>query len=196
MPQIEEIKSEQVENSEQPVAVTPAGPGKGRMTPLAVAMWKRLRDKHRWAGNAEMSLILHLNRIAKMVTGEMEARAGSNLPQIRILFEALATEGVSQSTLHKQYQIDPGAITRTVQTMEREGLVTRKVDEGDNRLMRVFITEKGRQFAEGLPAIMSEFERAVTADLTENEVMVLHTVLEKIENRLLKLAEPALAPKL
>ena len=160
-----------------------------RMTPKASAIWQRLRENHSWAGNMEMSLILHMNRINKQMTSGMENQAGYSLPQVRILFEAMAEEGVSQSTLHKHYQIDPGAITRTVQGMEREGLVTRRVDETDNRLMRVYITDKGRQCAEGLPARMAQFEREVTADLTEAEVMLLHSVLEKLENRLILMNE-------
>ena len=173
----------------EPTEAHPQPTKRGTMSPAASAIWKQLRQDQTWAGNAEISLILHLSRISRLLNNELETTAGFSLPQIRILFEAMAPEGTSQSALHKQYQIDPGSITRTVQTMERDGLVTRRPDEADNRLMRVYITAKGREVAAQMPSQLSQAERDMSADLSDDEVNLFHSMLERLEARLYRRLE-------
>src|SRR5690349_5308717 len=95
--------------------------------------WEQFRHTYTWAGNAKVPLMARLGRASKLMTHRLEDELNMSLPQVRILFEALDPEGISQSALHKQYKVDPASITRTVQTMERDGLVTRRPDDKDNR---------------------------------------------------------------
>src|SRR5689334_11379510 len=110
--------------------------------------WEQFKHTYTWAANAKLPLMARLGRASKLMTHRLEEDLDMSLPQVRILFEALDPEGISQSALHKQYKVDPASITRTVQAMERDGLITRRPDVNDNRLMRVYITEKGRELAE------------------------------------------------
>jgi MarR family transcriptional regulator for hemolysin len=146
--------------------------------------WRRLSQSQTWAANASVPLMFRLGRTNRVVAQQLEEFIALSLPQMRILFEALEPEGVSQATLTKQYQIDPASITRTVQAMERDGLITRRPDENDNRLMRVYITEKGRLLTESLPPQLVIFEQQVVKGLTENEILLLHSLLEKIEGQM------------
>src|SRR4051794_36238355 len=109
-----------------------------------LAIWKRLTASHRWAGNAEVPLMMRLSRTSHLVSEALEQFLDFNPSHIRILFAALEPEGVIQSSLSKVYKVDPAAITRTIQAMERDGLVYRAPDPDDNRCMRIFVTEKGQ----------------------------------------------------
>jgi DNA-binding MarR family transcriptional regulator len=50
--------------------------------------------------------------------------------------------------------------------------------------MRVYITEKGRLLTESLPPQLVIFEQQVVKGLTENEILLLHSLMEKIEGQM------------
>lgn len=147
--------------------------------------WERMNSTQIWAGKAKMPLMMRLVRTSKLVGQRMEDSMNLSLPHMRILWEATQPGGVSQSDLHKQYKVDPASITRTVQTLERDGLITRAPDPADNRLMRVFITDKGRALVETLPARIAEFERQLVEGLEDTEILQLHSLLDRLEARLI-----------
>lgn len=150
------------------------------MSPQAMEAWSRLKKSQKWAAGAEIPITVHLGRAHKTAIQRMEEGMNLSLPQMRILMEALNPEGVSQATLHKHYKIDPASITRTVQAMERDGLVVRRPDEKDNRFMRVYATAQGHNLAETLPARIANFERKVLQGFSDEEILQLHVYLERI----------------
>lgn len=143
-----------------------------------------LKNSHKWAGNAALPLMSHLGRASHLVTQKLEAEIKISSSQIRILFEALDPDGVSQSFLGKRHNVDPASITRTVQAMERDELIIRKPDASDNRFMRVYITQKGRNLIETIPPRLFQFEQFLIEGWTESEILQLHTLLDKIEQRM------------
>lgn len=145
------------------------------------AAWQRISQTQKWAANAKIPLMVRLGRTSRLVNYRLEEVLKLNTSQMRVVFEANHPEGVSQSDLHKKYMIDPASITRTVQTMERDGLVTRNPDPADNRLMRVYTTDKGRALAEILPAKLAKFEQSIVKGLSDEEILQLHSLLERIE---------------
>ena len=147
-------------------------------------IWQRVSQTHRWAGNAEVPLTMHLARTSHMVKQALEQAIAFDPSHIRILFAALEPEGITQSSLSKLYKVDPAAITRTIQTMERDGLVYRATDPNDNRSMRIFVTEKGQLLAYTLPGKIAAFESMLTEGLTDEEITLVHRLLTHMEGRL------------
>jgi DNA-binding MarR family transcriptional regulator len=143
--------------------------------------WEWLSKSRVWAANAPWPLMFRLGRANRLVSAQLEEKLNMSIPQMRILFEALDPAGVSQASLYKRYNVDPASITRTVQVMERDGLITRNPDPDDNRFMRVFITEEGRKLAEEMPKRLAEFEQRLVKSLTESEILQLHSLLERLE---------------
>jgi len=153
--------------------------------PSIAAAWQRIGQSHKWAGNAPIPIIMRLKKVSHMMTLQMEQEMDLSLPQMRILFEAYHCPNISQAALHKSYQVDPASITRTVQNMERDGLIVRRPDTKDNRLMQIELTDKGRALAEALPERIAAYELQLTAGLSDSEILQLHSLLERIEAQLL-----------
>ncbi len=143
--------------------------------------WERFKSSQSWRANAPLPLMTRLHQVSKLVRQRFEDELNLSTAQMRILFEAQAPDGVSQATLSKQYELEPAAVTRTAQAMERDGLITRQSDPDDNRFMRVFITNKGRQLIEVMPAQVAQFERELLDGWTDEEVLELHRMLERLE---------------
>ncbi len=53
-------------------------------------------------------------------------------------------DGMSQGELSQRFEIDPSRVTRLATRLEREGLLRRERDPEDNRVVRLYLTEKGR----------------------------------------------------
>lgn len=145
---------------------------------------KWFKEEYKWAGGAHLPLMMHMSRASHFMSQKLEAAIKLSVPQMRILFEALDPKGVSQSFLGKRHNVDPASITRTVQAMERDGLITRQPDAKDNRLMRVFITEKGRALIESIPPQLQQFEKELLEGWSDAEILQFHALLDKLEQRL------------
>jgi DNA-binding MarR family transcriptional regulator len=157
---------------------------KEKISPNPMAAWHRLTNTQRWAGNAAIPLPMRLGRTGHLVGAALEQALGFNYSQMRILFGAMEPGGVIQASLSKLYKVDPAAITRSLQTMERDGLIRREPDPKDNRCIRIFVTEKGQALAETLPGKIAEFEASLTEGLEDEEILTMHRLLLHLEERL------------
>ncbi|MDQ4127442.1 MAG: MarR family transcriptional regulator [Actinomycetota bacterium] len=85
--------------------------------------------------------------------------------------------GLSQGEFTQEYELDPSRVTRTAQALEGDGLIRRERDPGDNRLMRMYLTEDGRAVLRKLPEINDELRRRVYSVLSKEEFEELRRML-------------------
>lgn len=69
-------------------------------------------------------------------------------------------------------------VTRLLDRMERDGLVRREREEGDRRVVRTWITEKGLKLMAGLDGPMNEFPRTQLGNVGERGLRNLIEALE------------------
>ncbi len=86
-------------------------------------------------------------------------------------------EGVSQGDMCQRFGLDPSCLTRLSQALEREGMIRRERDPEDNRVVRVYLTEKGREKLQHLPALGEKFGRRVQGVLSDEELKELRRML-------------------
>jgi DNA-binding MarR family transcriptional regulator len=106
-----------------------------------------------------------------------------NSNQFRAMHLLHTTPGMVQKDLAEQLEVTPAAISTAVRQMERFGLVQRKPDTSDARLMRLYLSDEARNairemnnhrrhavvnLLEGLPlseqrTIVEALERAIAA---------------------------------
>jgi len=70
----------------------------------------------------------------------------AGLGVLRVLM--LAGDGLKSSDVAAKGWSSPGTLTSVVNTLVREGYVERRNDSGDRRVVRLFVTDKGRQVCE------------------------------------------------
>ena len=76
-----------------------------------------------------------------------------------------------------------------LQTMEKNGLIERKNDENDLRIMRVYITQKGREVQLRCDEAIENMEKEIYEDFTEDEIKAFKKLLTKKRDRLKVLLE-------
>jgi DNA-binding MarR family transcriptional regulator len=69
----------------------------------------------------------------------------AGLGVLRVL---LAGDGLKSSDVAARGWSSPGTLTSVVNTLVREGYVERRRDPGDRRVVRLYVTEKGRRICE------------------------------------------------
>ena len=71
-------------------------------------------------------------------------------------------------------------MTRILTHLERKGYVLRKTDQWDRRLIRVYLTRKGKQLQNKLIPIAQDILSAVLGDLSRNDLKTLRRIHAKI----------------
>lgn len=82
-------------------------------------------------------------------------------PLLHILWEH---EGITQSELSKKMHIQPATLTKMLQRMEHAGLIIRKADPADQRVMRVYLTQAGW----GIQTVVRTHERQIGVEMLAN----------------------------
>lgn len=100
--------------------------------------------------------------------------------QIPILAILHGKDGCSQKEIAQQLGVKPPTVTVSIQRLEKTGLVCRKQDEKDQRLTRIYLTEKGRDaIMEGM-GVMRRTEEKVFCNFSETEMCLLRRFLEQM----------------
>jgi DNA-binding MarR family transcriptional regulator len=89
-------------------------------------------------------------------------------------------DGISQGELGQRFDVDPSRVTRLAKRLEKEGLLRRERDRGDNRVIRMYLTGKGRSLIEGLSDRRERFDRRVGAVLSPEELSELRRMLGRL----------------
>jgi len=95
-------------------------------------------------------------------------------------------DGVPQSEIARAFHLSAASVTSMLQRMERDGWIVRRPDPDDQRVSRVYLTEKARVLHEEAHSNFLELEREVTAVLTLREQGELHALLAKVHAKLIE----------
>ena len=86
-------------------------------------------------------------------------------------------DGISQGELSESFEVGPSRVTRLAKKLERDGLLRRERDPEDNRVVRMYLTERGRALIEDLYERRVSFEDRVQAVLSPEELEELRRML-------------------
>jgi DNA-binding MarR family transcriptional regulator len=96
------------------------------------------------------ALLLAASRVMGAFYADTVAQAGVRISPagLGVLRVLLAGDGLKSSDVAARGWSTPGTLTSVVDTLVREGYVERRRDAGDRRVVRLFVTEKGRRACE------------------------------------------------
>jgi len=88
-----------------------------------------------------------MKKVEKHITHELE-EFGVNLAQSFVLFSLMEKDGCTLSEIGNRAQIENSSLTTMVDKLEREELVERRLCSQDRRVIRLFLTDKGRDLGQ------------------------------------------------
>jgi DNA-binding MarR family transcriptional regulator len=110
-------------------------------------------------------------------------RRGTSLPVWRVLAALLARPGRTVTGLAEACLLQQPTMTKLLDRMVRDGLVTRSQDARDRRVVRVALTAKGEALTEELIRAARQHEASVLARFPEMETMNVKGLLRSILER-------------
>jgi DNA-binding MarR family transcriptional regulator len=121
--------------------------------------------------------------LAKRLRGEFEARLaplGIHAGQDRLLQELWREDGITQRELIDRLSVEPPTVTGTVQRLEREGFLTRRPDESNRRIQRVYLTDAGRKLEGPVRKVWREVEADLVTGLSKADRKRLQVLLAQL----------------
>lgn len=71
------------------------------------------------------------------------------------LYKLAMNEGNTGACLSRDLDIDPGAMTRSIDRLEAKGLIRRERSTEDRRVVHLMLTDEGRQVASKMSAVLA-----------------------------------------
>ncbi|MGH9164041.1 MAG: MarR family winged helix-turn-helix transcriptional regulator [Acidimicrobiales bacterium] len=112
------------------------------------------------------------------------ARLGAGVPTWVVLRSLVEENGLTQRDLAQRMRIEAPTLTRQLDRMADDGLVARRRDDADRRMVRVDITPAGRRLHRRLLAVAAAAEADLRSLMTAREIATMERLLDRISSHL------------
>jgi DNA-binding MarR family transcriptional regulator len=89
-------------------------------------------------------------------------------------------DGTPSTKLGPKMGMEPRSLTRMIKSLEKKGLINRKPDDNDKRMVNLFLTEKGKEWRKKARAYVIHFNEKVNDKIDANEIKTCFKVLQEI----------------
>ena len=97
---------------------------------------------------------------------------------LNIIFNNLAT---TQKEITEQAELDKGQVSRIVERLINEGLLVSESDTEDKRVLRLHLTDVGREMMSQLIPVMHQRESHILSPFSEEELATLLDFLDRLD---------------
>jgi DNA-binding MarR family transcriptional regulator len=106
-------------------------------------------------------------------------RRGLTMPQLRIMFILSRQDSITPSALAERIHVTPSTVTGLTDRLARQTLIRRQEDPGDRRLVRISLSEEGRQVIGELEVAGRAYLKEILGKLPTQHLECLTQVLEE-----------------
>ena len=132
-------------------------------------------------------------RAAKLMRGAADAglrRHGVRVGQNLVLQALWESDGLAPGEIAQRLHVATPTVVKMATRMEATGLVQRRRDEKDARLVRLHLTDRGRSLQRPISEELERLRERATAHLTASERRQLEAALAKIVANLQQVQPP------
>ena len=133
---------------------------------------------------AAISLVLVLSRLAGQLLGELDVRVhrprGWGWSGFRIMLAVLAMGPLEPRQVAPLAGVTRASISAVLNTLERDGLVERRRDSADRRVVTIVLTEQGREQVMATYREQHAVEREWAGTLTPSEIKQMTKLVRKM----------------
>ena len=135
-------------------------------------------------GSVDMNFLFTLGEVTRMVRAWADreaARYGITRAQWAVLTKVERNEGMSQSELAEQMEMQPITLTRLVDKLCDNGWIERRSDETDRRVNRLHLKKAARPLLSKLAGLRSELTATALDGINPSDAHRLLAQLEAIK---------------
>lgn len=106
-----------------------------------------------------------------------------------VLYALWEQEGMTHTELCKRLGVQPSTITKMIKRMEKVGFVERRSDPSDQRLSRVYLTDRGRAVQNEVNQVWGRIESETFEGFTVEEQVLLRRFFMHMRDNLARFAD-------
>lgn len=130
--------------------------------------------------NDFLSLFTRASKLMRDAADEAMSRHGVRVGQNLVLEVLWETDGLTPGELAERLHVATPTVVKSATRMEATGLLTRRRDEHDARLVRLYLTEQALSVRNAIETERDTLAQRATAELTGTEYRALVRALTKI----------------
>jgi len=123
-------------------------------------------------------------RAQKQLMMRYLAEKNAHMGQALSLWVLSEHEGMSPSDLADALNVKRPTVTIMLKKMEKAGLIERRPDQDDQRFMRVYLTDAGRELHYQLKSVHSSVVETTVKDMSEHDQREFERLLRVAEKNL------------
>ncbi len=104
--------------------------------------------------------------------------------QDNLLHRLWSGDGVTQMQLCEHLNCEPPTVTNMVKSLEQNGFIYRKRDQKDARVMRIYLTEEGKELEKPIEAKWRKQQEKLLNSILPEERMLLRRIMKQMESNL------------
>lgn len=104
--------------------------------------------------------------------------------QDNLLYRLWLGDGITQMQISEHLKCEPPTVTNMVKSLEQNGFIYRKRDEQDARVMRIFLTDKGKELEKPIEVKWKQQQEKLLKSILPEERLLLRRLLKEMESNL------------
>ncbi|MNW23980.1 Organic hydroperoxide resistance transcriptional regulator [compost metagenome] len=105
--------------------------------------------------------------------------------QDNLLYRLWLGDGVTQMQLCEHLKCEPPTVTNMVKSLEQNGFIYRKRDVQDARIMRIFLTDKGKELEKPVDIKWREQQEKLLHSISTEDRLILRQLMQQMEKNLM-----------
>lgn len=131
----------------------------------------------------DWQLLAQVSQVFRTVSESFTEQVDVPRGQATVLCVVARRDGMTQSEIAEQLSVQGATVTTMLQKLEEAGLVVRRRDPDDNRLVRVYLTEAGLQKEHLINAQFGHMQELIFKGLgVEERALLRRWLLKIVEN--------------
>jgi DNA-binding MarR family transcriptional regulator len=135
-------------------------------------------------GSVDMNFLFALGEVQRLMRAYADkeaARYGITRAQWAVLAKVERSEGMKQTELAEQLEMQPITLTRLIDKLCDNGWIERRGDNNDRRVNRLYLKKAARPLLGKLAGLKSDITAAALAGISPTDAERLVTQLESIK---------------
>ncbi len=125
-------------------------------------------------------LVVRTARSMKKILDARLSELGITSSQAHVLSTLNQEDGLPLSSIGKKVFLDKPAITGLADRLEKDGLVERRRTSIDRRVIRLFLTSKGKAVITHYETVIQEIDNDIVSALSTDELSEFRNILNKV----------------
>jgi DNA-binding MarR family transcriptional regulator len=118
-------------------------------------------------------------RLSAELANQYKVKFGISVPEWRVLLNVGYTQDLSVRDIERRVGLEKSKVSRAASKLEAKGYLTKQVDSSDRRLLKLEVTDKGREMLAKLIPLAQAYQLELKGLLGDQEAS-LHQALDRL----------------